>query len=1300
MGPNATNTGIGDVTGIVTRNIIAANTLYTFGHPDTEVFFPPIGTLPTSLSVKTTIGSAPAGKPDAILRYYDIIQTGGSDTKALVRAHYLDSELNNNTENKLVNWVVNVSPQLFIEQGRSNYSTTSNWVELANVNIGFFSPAFNSKYVTLGNSDVEGSVWNGSVSSSWTTAANWTPNAVPNDNTKVIIPDAATTGHDPILNPDVTIGTLTIEAGGILNAPDDSELVLTGSAGAWINNGTFNAGQGTVIFSTTAVNGVVNDATIAGSTSFYNVTVAAGTTLRPQSNNVMNIGGTFTKTGSFIAGSVHNTVAYTGTNQNIVVPNGATAAYHNLIVSGTGAVVPAALNVNGDLTTNAEVNFAGTTVTMGGTALGNERISGTVSPVFNNLVINKIAGHVHLHTNVTVSGTLTLTSGYLEIDQHDLTLGANPVVGSFDVNTMIVADNTGVVRRPYTGTGSYLFPIGEKTSDQRYIPITVNVTSGTFNNAFVAVNTADDKHPDNNSNEVYLSRYWNVTQTGITGAVATITAQYIAEDVVGDEANLSAGQLNGAFDVVSSPWIKYSALSSNTLTAANANLPEGQTSAFTGIASQNPTVSIFGEGTFCQGEPVTLSSNASGGVAPYYYTWSHDLGSAATATPSTDTAGTTTYTLTVRDANGFVATDTADVVVTEGADGGTLAGDQTICEGLADAITLTGYTGNIIRWERSANTGFTNPTFIASTSATLSSDEMGNLNATRYFRAVVQSGNCAEVFSNYITVSVTSTTWSNGAWSNGAPTNGVAAIFTSDYSVNADIVACSIQVTNNANVVIPTGFDVTLNGRITVTSGTFTLEDNANLVQLTDVQNIGNITVKQNSSSIFRLDYTGWSSPVTGQNLYSFSPATQHTRFYVYGTNGFTDNEFHSVDPFSNSFQPGIGYLIRMPQQIEGENASAYASGSYNFSFEGVFTGVPNNGPVSVPLSNSSGRYTLVGNPYPSPINIHAFFGANEDVLDPSSALYFWRKRNNADATSYATITKDAYAYNQAVGGGQEWDDFFNNSDESEWVINTGQGFFVRAAPGLNNGHVQFNNLMRRANAHNEQFFRNAQDNQDVKSRYWLNLTNETRFSQAAVVYSATATMGIDFGRDGRAMSEGVMALYTKAEGINLAIQARPEFNVGDVVPLGIKVSADGFYTITLHRFDGVFTEEYNIYLKDNLTGAMHNLKNAPYEFTATAGTDETRFEIVYTAVELGVKNPALSADEVIVYKNDMTVNITSGSAVMKDVSIYDVRGRLIYASKGINSSKHTIDNLVIEHQMLIINIVTDKGTVSKKIIY
>jgi hypothetical protein len=94
MGAEATNIGEGDVTGIVRRTTIAANTTYTFGHHHTSVFFPNVGVLPSEISVKISIGVAPSWKPGAVLRTYDLIQTGGNGTQALLHAHYLDSELN------------------------------------------------------------------------------------------------------------------------------------------------------------------------------------------------------------------------------------------------------------------------------------------------------------------------------------------------------------------------------------------------------------------------------------------------------------------------------------------------------------------------------------------------------------------------------------------------------------------------------------------------------------------------------------------------------------------------------------------------------------------------------------------------------------------------------------------------------------------------------------------------------------------------------------------------------------------------------------------------------------------------------------------------------------------------------------------------------------------------------------------------------------------------------------------------------------------------------------------------------
>src|SRR5690606_7208218 len=150
---------------------------------------------------------------------------------------------------------------------------------------------------------------------------------------------------------------------------------------------------------------------------------------------------------------------------------------------------------------------------------------------------------VILQSDVTVGGQLTLTNGLMILGDKNLVLGTAPVTGSFSETAMIVADGIGVVRRPYTQAGSYLFPIGEMTGDTRYSPITVNITSGKSNSVFVDVNVRDAVHPDNYSVGSKLSRYWNVQQTGISNAVATITATYQPNDVDGS-GDLAAAQLN------------------------------------------------------------------------------------------------------------------------------------------------------------------------------------------------------------------------------------------------------------------------------------------------------------------------------------------------------------------------------------------------------------------------------------------------------------------------------------------------------------------------------------------------------------------------------------------------------------------------------------------------------------------------------------------------------------------------------------------------------------------------------------
>src|SRR5581483_11130805 len=77
-----------------------------------------------------------------------------------------------------------------------------------------------------------------------------------------------------------------------------------------------------------------------------------------------------------------------------------------------------------------------------------------------------------------------------------------------------------------------------------------------------------------------------------------------------------------------------------------------------------PTATAGTNYTICLGDSITIGGVATGGQSPYTYAWSpgSGLSSATAASPKASPASTTTYAVTVTDANGCQGT--ASVVVT------------------------------------------------------------------------------------------------------------------------------------------------------------------------------------------------------------------------------------------------------------------------------------------------------------------------------------------------------------------------------------------------------------------------------------------------------------------------------------------------------------------------------------------------------------------------------------------------------------------------------------------------------------
>ena len=529
------------------------------------------------------------------------------------------------------------------------------------------------------------------------------------------------------------------------------------------------------------------------------------------------------------------------------------------------------------------------------------------------------------------------------------------------------------------------------------------------------------------------------------------------------------------------------------------------------------------------------------------------------------------------------------------------------------------------------------------------------------------------------------TIWENGNWDNGVPNLTMKALIDDALVLSSDISANALEVTTNGSITVATGTVLTVAGKITNnnTPAHFVVEDHGILLQQQDVQNEGDITVQVNSFPLYRQDYTLWSSPVMEQNLRGFSPNTLYNRFSSYdtaagSTGQYVQEIFTALDVQTKVFQPAKGYLIRMPNNW-GEYVEESIAG---MPYQGSFSGIPQNGPVSIGLSTANTGGNLVGNPYPSPISIDLFLEGNPDI---EQTLYYWRKRNDQSGTGYATYNALGLVSPQPAINGLD----------IENVINPGQGFFV-----ITNGATQlhFNNAMRSTNTEGT-FLKNPLQE---KHRFWLGLSSSTgTVGQTLIGYVTGATEGVDNGFDGAYFNDSATALTSLINGNEYAIQGLSlPFEPTEIVPLGFKTSVAGNYSISLSNFDGLFSGDQAIFIKDYLNGEVHNLKTSDYSFTTDSGVFNDRFVIVYQTT-LGTDNPTMNINNTVVFKQYQDIHINAWDVLIKKIELYDIRGRLIHLMDNVNQTKAIINNLNIANQVLIVKVTSDEHkTITKKIIY
>ncbi|MCY0971020.1 T9SS type A sorting domain-containing protein [Chryseobacterium wangxinyae] len=530
----------------------------------------------------------------------------------------------------------------------------------------------------------------------------------------------------------------------------------------------------------------------------------------------------------------------------------------------------------------------------------------------------------------------------------------------------------------------------------------------------------------------------------------------------------------------------------------------------------------------------------------------------------------------------------------------------------------------------------------------------------------VDSSQLASLQNNYPDINFTAncsnsltSIWNGTTWSNGIPNASVNAIISAPYSTasNSTFAAANIIINNGGVLEITSGNTINA-ADVTVKNGGNLIQRDGSALNYTDTFKV----LKSGASALNK--YAFWSSPVALQDLTAIYPNATPSFITEYKTaTDYFVNAASTISLFSK------GYSIKTPAVSNV-----------------VFTGTPNNGSHLFAMSTAGNGYNLVGNPYPSNLDLPAFYNANLGRI--SNTFYFWdNTSNNVTVQGGATTSNVGYATYNPVS--QIWTPAPNITIiPTENRAEIGQGFIIKAINAADTS-LSFTNDMRTATSGT--FFN--KNNSSTEGKFWLKLNSSYNTNNTiAVAYLNSASDAFD-QYDSKAIGMGSDAFYTMADAQKLVIQGKAGFDITDIVSVGTKHFQNANFTISLVQKEGIFNNGQAIYLHDKDSGTYTNLQNAEYSFTNNAGEFANRFEIVYKLDVLATAETTRNSFEVYREGDDFFVRNDKN---IESVEVFDAAGRRVLK---INSNAKLVRIKIDAKGVYFLKAVSAGKEYSKKII-
>lgn len=600
-------------------------------------------------------------------------------------------------------------------------------------------------------------------------------------------------------------------------------------------------------------------------------------------------------------------------------------------------------------------------------------------------------------------------------------------------------------------------------------------------------------------------------------------------------------------------------------------------------------------------------------------------------------------------------------------------------------------------------------------SATLNISSISNLNQFQFYCQVREDDGTCFRASDAVNLdfNTVSTIWNGTAWTNNTPDLNAIVQIEGAYntSANGSFDACSLRIQSPNSLQINAGDFVKIRKDLTVAlGGDLQVLHEGSLIMIEDAGVVtvnGTLNVHKTSTPMVQYDYAYWSSPVVNERAGSGFANFRQNYMFDFNTAAFADvlPPFDGFDDNGDVWRrissttvltPGKGYIAM------NNNNSAVTSTTSTVAFSGVV----NNGQISIPLSLSANStdpdddWNLIGNPYPSAINAVELFNLNSTLIN--GTFYFWTHNSPISSTfngpDALNFTANDYAmFNVGTGGIQA----STGGAMPNGFIASGQAFFVEASQ---EGNFIFNNSTRLGTeGMNDRLFRANKKITDQK--IWLNLTNsQGAFNQILIGFIEGATNDYESFYDGRRLESGnFVSFYSfSSENEKLAIQGRsPLIGTEDVIPLGFhnNISENIPFQISLANVLAP-NNASKFVLEDKLEQVFHDLSIGDYQFYSATGTFDNRFFLHVEPKTLSLEDENLSNNNALTITRDgnqLTVNSSLQNIVK--VHFYDITGKRII---GLNSKGKSFEFDISNHrkEFILAKILLEDGNlITKKII-